>query len=39
MKISVSDVEGEIDYEATMKEFGIEKIDKYLDKLSKIKLG
>lgn len=33
-KINVANVEGEVDYEDAMKEFGIEKIDKFLKKLS-----
>jgi len=37
-KINVSEVEGNIDYEGTMKEFGIEKIDKELKKLKELPL-
>ena len=32
-KISVSEVQGDVDYESTMKEFGIDSMDMYLKKL------
>ena len=34
-KISISDVEGDVNYEQTMKEFGIEDIGEFIKKLSK----
>ncbi len=37
-KISVSEVEGTIDYEKAMKDFGIEKIDKELKRLKNLSL-
>ena len=37
-KVSVSEVEGEVDYEKVMKEFGVEPIEKYLKKMKNLDL-